>query len=167
MAHSAELKKERRKTKASDDNRVVTRRGGGGDDSYHSKNHIEDNLAVAIDNKNTLLKLQRQLERLQKTADVKGFIEDIAPDTVVQLAMIAHDANTSEKVRLAAIQDILDRAGYNKVTKTAVARIDASESKEAIIASIYGAKKELKAVGLEITDEDEDQSQGSGETLEG
>lgn len=161
IAMLAEQKKDLERSKTNDDNRSLTRK------RYEEtgQNHQEDLMAAAIDHKNTLLKLQKQLERLSKTSDVKGFIEDIAPETVLELALLAHDPKTASKIRLAAIQDILDRAGYNKVTKHAVARIDASESKEAIIASIKGAKKELKGVGIEITDED--LNQGSGEAQQG
>lgn len=154
-ALSKEQKKPRKQTEASDDNRKVTIRGGGADDSYHSVNHIEDNIAAAIDNKNTLLKIAGQLDKLVRTRDVKGFIEDVAPETVVELVTIAHDARTPAKVRLQAIQDLLDRAGYGKVTKHAVARLDANASKDEIISAIYGTKKELKQVGIEIVDDDE------------
>jgi hypothetical protein len=156
MALAMEHKKPRKQTQASDDNRKVTPRGGGSDDSYHSVNHTEANMVAAIDNKNTLLKLADQLNKLTRTRDVKGFIEDIAAETAVELATIAHDAKTPAKVRLQAIQDLLDRAGFGKVTKHAVARLDANASKEEILSAIYGTKKELKQVGIEIVDDDED-----------
>lgn len=159
-----DMDKKKRKRKYPVDGRTVHARGGGRDDGYHSKNNIEDNIAAAMDNKNTLLALSEQLQRLEKTKDVQAFIQDIAADTAVDLAMLAKNGE-SEKVRLEAIRDILDRAGYGKVTKHAVARIDATQSKDTIISTILGAKKDLKKAGIEIIDEDIEE--GSGESSEG
>jgi enamine deaminase RidA (YjgF/YER057c/UK114 family) len=117
---------------------------------------IEDQIVAAIDHKNTILKIAAQLKRLEKTKDVQGFMQDIAPDMAARMAALALDPNESSKVQLEALKDMMDRAGYGKVIKHAVARVNASDSKEAIISHIMGAKKDLKSAGIEIVEEDED-----------
>jgi hypothetical protein len=155
-ALAMEHKKPRKETEESDENRHITPR------REKNENDIEDNLAKAIDNKNTILRILNVLDRLERTKDVQGAIQDIAPDVFVDLVILAKEAK-GEKVKLAAIQDLLDRAGYGKVTKHAVARFNASDSKEAIISSILGTKKDLSKIGIEITDDDQDKQETARE----
>lgn len=157
MALSMEQKKTRKKTKASDEARKIQPRGGGRDESYHSENHIEDNIARALDHRRSLQKNAHLLERLDQTKDVQGFFQDVSPSMASNMLLIAEDEEIPAKVRLEAIKDILDRAGHGKVTKHAVARFDASDSRDKIISTILGNSKELKKMGIEIVDDDEDQ----------
>ena len=118
--------------------------------------NVENHIAEMIDQKDALLRLKGQIARLAKTKDVQSFIQDISPELAVEMSVIALSGE-SEKARLDALKDLLDRAGFGKVQKHAVARIDAKDSKEAIIAHIMGSKNELKKQGIEIVEDDEDQ----------
>lgn len=147
---------------SSKDTRHVSPRGGGADDSGRTTNGYEARLVEAIDNKNTLLRLEKTLAKLADSGDVQGAIQDVSPEMMKELLVLAMSAK-AEKVKLAAIQDLLDRAGFGKVTKHAVARFNANDSKEAIISRILGAKKDLGKVGIEITDEDQPEDAGEPE----
>lgn len=144
--------------------KIKSRSGHLKDQSVHSVNTISDSMASVIDHKDFLYESRRHVERLAKTGDVHAFLQDMAPSFALELAMIAKTSG-SEKIKLEAIRDLMDRAGYTKVTKHAVARFDASESKDAIISSIRGAEKELSKLGIEIVDEDHEET--TGEPSEG
>lgn len=164
MAKSMDEKKPR-KSGVVADNRIVHSRSEN-DSGYHNKNHIEDRIATALDHHKELKKYADLLERLEKTRDVQGFIQDIAPEVAASMLLMMANPSTPAKVKVEMMKDMLDRAGFGKVTKHAVARFDASTSKDAIISSILGSKKDLGKVGIEITDDEEDTniSEGSGET---
>lgn len=144
--------------------KVKSRSGHLKDQSAHSVNSISDAMVTAIDNRETLGRHERHIQRLQKTGDVHAFFQDIAPSLALEMMMIATNSE-SEKLKVEALRDLMDRAGYGKVTKHAVARFDASESKDAIISSILGAKKDLGKMGIEIVDEDNEET--TGEPSEG
>lgn len=163
-ALSMDQKKPRKKSKSSEPI-ILSPRGGGRDESYHSKNHIDDIMARAIDQRTILTRHADLLNRLAETKDVQGFIQDASPEIAHKLFLMAIEDDTPAKVKLEALRDLLDRAGYGKVTKHAVARFDASTSKDAIISQILGAQKDLKNAGIEIVDEDIEE--GSGESSEG
>lgn len=151
----AEQIKPRRKSKAQEQ-REFSARGGGGDHAYHSVNRAEDRLAIAIDQKNVISKHIDLLERLASTKDVHDFLQGASPEMIAEIFILAKDPETPGKVKLEAARDILDRAGYTKVTKHAIARFDATTSKETIISSILGNAKILENAGIEIVDDDED-----------
>ncbi len=164
MAILADQKKHAAKDKVYDTRLVESRKENH---PTHSRNISEDSMIEAIDNKNTLIKLAKQIERLKSTKDVQGFIQDIAPHLALETVTMMLDPGTPSKVRAELLKDMLDRAGYGKVTKHAVARFDADTSKDAIISAIMGSKKDLGKAGIEIVDDDEDNTKGSGEADEG
>lgn len=130
----------------------------------HNQDVEEYTTAFVIDNAHSLLQMKSHIEKLSKTRDVQGFIQDVSPEAVVELAALAMSSD-NEKVKMDALRDLLDRAGFGKVQKHAVARVDAKDSKEAIIAHIMGAKKALEKNGIEIVDEeDEDNGEGASES---
>lgn len=170
MAKRMDDKKPRKRKEVIADNRIVQSRAEN-PSGYHNTNHIEHRIAQALDHKEELKRYAKLLEKLANTKDVNGFFQDIAPETAAAMLLQMTNPNTPAKVRAEISKDILDRAGYGKVTKHAVARFDASASKEEIISRIIGSKKDLGKVGIEITDDDneesESQQEGSGESSEG
>lgn len=120
------------------------------------RNKEEAELVKMIDEKDAVLSLNKEIRKLSNTNDVQSFLTEISPTMAIELALLAK-ASDSEKIKLEAIKDILDRAGFGKVTKHAVARFDANSSKEQILAAIMGARKDLSKAGIEIVDDDEDQ----------
>lgn len=120
------------------------------------KNSVEDRMADLIDNKDYFLKYQEQLLKLTSgKMDVAQFIKGLAPDVAIQLTKLAL-ASDNEKIRLEAARDLLDRSGYGKVDKVAVATVDPSVPKEQLIAMINGLGKKTKTV--EIVDEDNEET---------
>ena len=108
-----------------------------------------------IENKDAINLTLESIKRLAKTKDVQGFLEDCAPKMALELVNLALTGE-NEKIKLEAIKDMLDRAGHGKITKTANINIDASQSKEALISFIKGARKELNEEGIEIVEDPED-----------
>jgi hypothetical protein len=120
-------------------------------------NHVEDTMVKLLDHKSILFKHAKWLEKLEKgRIDVGGFMGKVSPTLVVELLKIATGGD-SEKVRLEAIKDFLDRAGYSKVNKVAIAgSIDSSATKEELINTILGlsGKADIEIVDDETEAED-------------
>lgn len=120
-------------------------------------NTNEDRIVELVDNVHVVRRMEKSLQKLHESGDVQGFLSEISPQIAQSLALAALNGD-SEKIRLEAQKDILDRAGYGRIQKHAIARVDVKDSKEAILAKIMGAQKDLKAAGIEIEeDDDEDQ----------
>lgn len=123
----------------------------------HNRNHKEDAIAEAIDMKKTLITHADWITRLREgKIDTSQFIASMSPEVAVKLVDVAFNGE-SEKNRLAAMQDILDRAGHGKVNKHAIANVDPSQPKEQLLSLIMGLNKKSKAI--EIEDDDEDQEE--------
>lgn len=156
LALDMEMKQRAKEGKRDKNDTLLTKKT---EDHRYDHNEKDDIIAEAIDEKEIILKNVQLLERLSRTGDVQGFLQDAAPKVAAKLLITA--LGEKSKLSLEAQKDILDRAGYGKVTKHAVAKFDATSSKEAIISSILGSKKDLNKVGIEITDDDEDIEEGS------
>jgi len=115
----------------------------------------ERRIISAIDNHRNLKKLTDWIYRLQTgKTQVNTFFEGMAPEAAMELSALMFDSAVPHKVRLDAIRDFLDRAGYSKVNKHAVAAVDPSQSKQAMISLLLGSTKALKAEGIEIEDDE-------------
>lgn len=157
MAKDIDDKKPRKKKDTNQSLKTTAR--AGKEKSSQPVNRQEHAIITAIDNFGAIKKYEKLLVKLATTKDVNGFLQDIAPNIAAEMLMLA-TGDAPEKIKLEAFKDILDRAGYGKVTKHAVARFDASSSKDAIISSILGAKKDLGKVGIEIVDDDDEETDG-------
>lgn len=123
-------------------------------DEKYTRNSREDMMLELIDNKRAVEKLVNWVDKLQNAkTDVQSFFGGLAPEVAIELAAMIFNPKTSEKTKLAAVQDLLDRAGHGKVQKHALATVDASTSKEAILSLISG--KAGKIPDIEIIDDDE------------
>lgn len=112
--------------------------------------------AIAYDNFTTLKRYGKLIERLDKNKDVMAFLQGVSPSMIVELMDLATDPKIPSKVRLDAVKDILDRAGYGKVNKHAVATVNATDSKEALISMLLGTEKALNAEGIEIVHDEQE-----------
>lgn len=109
----------------------------------------EDEWIELIDAKDFLFENRHAVEKLNKGhVDVPGFLKEIAPGVLLKLAQIAMHGST-EKARLTALQDLLDRAGYSKVEKHAIANIDPSIPQEQLISMLEGIGKKTGAIEIE------------------
>lgn len=122
--------------------------------SFNRDSKKEDSQAFLYDNREALKRLEPKIDRLHQTKDVGDFIQGVAPGAAVELAAIAFGVG-DPKVRLAAIQDLLDRAGHGKVQKHAIASVSAADSRDTLMSIITGGDKTLIASGIEIVDDDE------------
>lgn len=124
----------------------------------NNSNGKEDRLVRALDMKRTIEKFNDLVEKSQNgQIDVGGFFAGVAPDAAMELAHIALSPDSNEKTRLAAITELLDRAGYSKVSKHAIiGQIDSTSSKRELLASIMGAVDGNKDLDIEIVDDDEE-----------
>lgn len=106
-------------------------------------------LADVIDNKDYLLKYRDYIEKLMNgQMDIPQFMKSLAPGMVKSIGAIAFTSK-NEKIRLQAMQDFLDRAGYSKVEKHAIATIDPSIPKEQLISMLEGIGKKTGTIEIE------------------
>lgn len=121
------------------------------------ENSKEDAIIGAIDLKRNIERYTKAVEDLRSgKKDVPQVIGEFSPDALFTLVEILSQG--SEKAKLAAAQDLLDRAGYSKVQKHALATVDANQSKEALLSLLMGANKDLAAEGIEIEDDRENKT---------
>jgi hypothetical protein len=121
----------------------------------YTRNGREDMMLSWIDQKRDVEKLIKLVESLQSgKQDVMGALQDLAPEMLIELASIATDPKEASKIRLAAVTDWLDRAGFGKVNKHAIGPIDANTPRQAIMALIAGKSKEIEIVDDEDDTED-------------
>jgi hypothetical protein len=137
--------------KKKSDRNVAEQKYGKGHSWSQGVNRKEEAIIDALDQKNFLLKHANWIEQLQDgRINVEGFLGALAPDVAIKLAELAFGGE-SDKVRLDAIKDFLDRAGFSKVNKHAVAAIDPNAPKEQLISLIEGLGK--KNQDIEFVDD--------------
>lgn len=119
----------------------------------YNVNSKEDAMVNAIDNRQVLSKYADWITALREgKTDVPGFLDKMSPDLMIELMTIAMTGK--DKIKLEAIRDMLDRAGYGKVNKVAVAgTLDAKASKEELLSTILGLGK--KTGTIDVVDDDE------------
>lgn len=125
-------------------------------DEKYTRNSEEDKMLEALDTRDAIRRFMEWKDKLAANkTDITGFFQGLAPDVAMELVLTAFDKKASEKTRLTAQQDILDRAGYGKVNKHAVlAKADESQSTDAIMSLMRGASKDMP--DIEIVDDTED-----------
>lgn len=129
--------------------------GRGNKQEAKATNTIEDRMLDNIDNMTMLRKFGPILEKLSnKDWTVEQFFNGTAPDVAAELLKLAM-TDGSSKVRLEAIKDLLDRAGYAKVQKVAVANLDPNAPKEQLRAIAEGLMKK-NVNDIEFIDDDTD-----------
>lgn len=150
-------KENKNKKKREGTDQVSTRTKG--DTKKLGRNYGEDALIEALDQKEVIIEHATWIEKLRSgKIDVGQFMQGLSPQMVMELLSIALHGQ-SEKSKLAAITDWLDRAGYGKVQKHALATVDVNQPKEALISMILGASKDLSKEGIEVVDDDQDQKE--------
>lgn len=117
------------------------------------KHEAEDKMIDLIDLKRELRYLAPIYEKLSKgQIDVQGAINKsskIAWAKVMQLLLFSN----SEKVQADVAKHMLALAGHSPTQKIELGRIDPETPKQALIAEITGATKELKDEGIEVVDD--------------
>lgn len=114
----------------------------------------EDRLIHLIQSKGTIERYMHLVEKMEKGAlDVNGYFKHAAVDAAINLTDLMHFGD-SDKVRLEATKDILDRAGFNKTSKIAVAgsfHVDHDTSKMELVNLILSS---ARRAGIKVKDED-------------
>lgn len=130
-----------------------------------TKNDSEDYLVESYDLKETMKIAQKWIKDMDEgRLDPQSFLQNVSPLAAVKLLALARSGN-SEKVQLAAVQDLLDRAGYSKVQKVAMASVDPNAPKEQLISIIEGLNKKNRVIEIEDDDEeDQDKTLGAEES---
>jgi hypothetical protein len=123
------------------------------DSGLYNTNYKEDAMVDAIDQKRLIEKYAATLEKLaSKELSVDQFFQQCSPSIAGELlAMIFSE---SGKTKLEAIKDFLDRAGYSKVNKHAVATLDPNLPKQQLISIIEGLQNSAEMKILEDVDSD-------------
>lgn len=139
------------------DKKVSTKKPANYRTKQYGRN-AEDKLIDAIDNKNQIGRFLEFQEKVRKgLIDPGQLFTGMAPEVALELLKVALNGE-SERSRLEAMKDVLDRAGYGKINKHAIASVDPNSSKEALVSLILGAQKDLEKSGVEILD-DEDKNE--------
>jgi len=116
----------------------------------------EDRLVEALDQKRMIERYMEHVEPLLRgKMDVQSFFGAISPRMASQLYDLAVNGD-SDKVKLDAIRDILDRAGFSKVQKVAMATASANDPKDQLVSMIEGLVNKSKDMPIEIVDDEED-----------
>lgn len=109
----------------------------------------ENHISELVDAKDFYFKKMELISKLQGgKIGVSEFLKELSPDMAIKQAEIALTSD-NEKNRLAAITDWLDRAGFSKVEKHAIASIDPNVPKEQLIAMLSGLSKKTKAIEID------------------
>lgn len=129
--------------------------GRGNSTARPAINSKEDSMLDSIDTIRMMQKHQAAIEKLSSREwTVEQFFNGVGPDIALELLKAAYLADSS-KVRLDAIKDFLDRAGYTKVQKVAVANLDPNAPKEQLRAIAEGLIKK-NANDVELVDDDDE-----------
>jgi len=109
-------------------------------------------LLGAIEKSDAIKRYDAFLQRFEKgTLDVPAFMREASKHAAVKVLHLMETAE-EEKVQLAAAQDILDRAGFNKTTKhlhASIFQVDHEASKMELVNMILSSAKK---VGVEVED---------------
>lgn len=128
-------------------------------DSHRSPktNYKEDSIIDAIDMRNVLMKYSDYVDKLKTgKIDVQSFLGSVAPHVAIEMLKLALEGE-SEKVRLTAGQDLMDRAGYTKVQKFVGAVVDPRASEAQLISMIEGINRKTKTIEIEEDDQDQEE----------
>ncbi len=116
----------------------------GKGDSKRNAEAQEDRLIALIEAKGTIERYEQHLKKMQKgTLDVTGFMKAASIDASIQMADLMFYGDT-DKVRLEAAKEILDRAGYGKTQKVSVSgnvHVDHDTSKLELINMIVSSAR--------------------------
>lgn len=116
----------------------------------------QDTMAKYLDQKDSILKYKDLIERMEEgKMGIAQALDKLSPSMLLKILELT--LNGSDKVKLEAAKDLLDRAGYTKVNKVALrGAIDTNASKEELISTILGMNDKTKAI--EIVDDEEDKT---------
>lgn len=112
----------------------------------------ESRLLTLIDKADTIKRYQKDIKRMMSgSLDPAGFLKAASVDAAIHVVdMMAH--GDTDRVRLDACQDVLDRAGYGATTKHQVSgnvKVDHDTSKTELINIVLSMAKQ---VGFPVRD---------------
>lgn len=115
----------------------------------------EEELVSAIDDLRALRSLAPMaIKLLAGKLSVAQALNKVGPESLVTLMKLAFSESTSEKVRADVLKHMLALNGHSPTQKHQIERlVDENTSKEALLAIISGAAKDLKSSGLELIDD--------------
>lgn len=112
--------------------------------SNGSPDRVTHKVVNDIHRKREALAFQENMEKMmQGTLDVPAFLNAIAPNLIKELVTTSVETE-DEKLKTSINQDLLDRAGYGKITKGAVLHqgaIDVSTTKRELVSAVLSLSK--------------------------
>lgn len=115
---------------------------------------VEDQIISAIDFQNSFNQALPILKKLHdKKISIKKAMELAGPLAVGEFFKLALGTATSERVKADLLKHMLAIAGVQPSQRIEVARVDADTPREALIAIIEGAAKEVKDLGVELVED--------------
>jgi hypothetical protein len=113
----------------------------------------EDELINAIDDLYAIKRIAPTILKLQKKKiSLEQAIRDTSSDAFIMLMKLAFSEG-SDKVKADVLKHMLALAGHSPAQKHQIERIDSSSSKEALLAMISGAAKDLEKEGITVDDD--------------
>ena len=129
--------------------------------SWDAKHNVEDAMIAALDLKadvELVADAIRKLRRQKLTPE--GVARALAGTSIVELTRIMMRGE-SDKTRLDATKHMLALGGLSPTQKHEISRADPEMPKQQLIAQIMGARKDLKAAGIEVMDDDKAEPEGT------
>lgn len=116
-----------------------------------------DRMVNAIEKMRLVQKYEDAFNKIQKgSSDLPAFLRHLAPEMVMGLLRTLDSEEASMKLKTSIQQDILDRAGYGKITKAlnVTASVDHTTSKRELVNMIF---TKAKKAGIKTKRKDEDE----------
>lgn len=122
-----------------------------------------DRMVNAIEQIRLVEKYRNAFEKLEKgSSDVPAFLRHLAPEMIMGLLKTLDHEDASMRLKTAIQQDLLDRAGYGKITKAlnVTATVDHTTSKRELVNMIF---TKAKKAGIKTRRKDEDEGGGGSD----
>ncbi len=121
-------------------------------DLYKASHNKEDELIQAIDDLKAMRRLAPTISKLlSKKIPLETAIKETSHETFMMLMKMAF-TEANPKVKSQVLMHMLSLAGFSATQKHQVERIDPATPRDALLSMIAGAKSDLEAEGIDITD---------------
>lgn len=118
----------------------------------------EDRVITILEQREYLRKYQSRLDKLASgSLDVPAFLRQLAPE-MLQGLLVTAETTKSDNLKTAIQQDILDRAGYGKITKAVHVHqpVDHNTTRQELMSLVKSKAREAGIAIKGIKNDDED-----------
>lgn len=114
----------------------------------------EEELIDAMDQIKAMRRMGPLVKKLlSKKIPLEQAFKENSTESFLMLMKMAFSESTSEKVKADILKHFLALAGHNPAQKNQIERVDPNTPKEALLAMLSGAGKDLAGEGIEVVDD--------------